>query len=146
MLSSDLLSQEKSIKAQHIMEEFEKLLNSKTNEYQKKLNRLNKLNKTMLQISFTISRILFQFGNKSPKDLKASSSLTESLKFIGLKLEKCITFLQSEKMNNLEENLRLVSMDQNDSIIISKDDTEPPEWLRIKISKYKSQETVEEMT
>ena len=132
-----------SLKEQHLMEEYEKLLNSRNNDKDSKLNQLNKFNKILLKISFTISRIIFQFGNKMSDELSSSSSLSESLKFIALKLEKCLTFLQSENLNNFEEKLSKIKNDQNDSIIISKQDIEPPEWLRLKITKYKSSEDVD---
>ena len=97
----------------------------------------------MLKVSFTISRILFQFGNEENSVLTDSSSFEDALKFISVKLEKCLTFLHSEKINGVRDQLAQVDDDLNDSIVISKDDKEPPEWLRLKISKYKSQETME---
>ena len=125
------------------MEEYEKLLNTKTNERQQSLSQLNQLSKTMLKVSFTISRILFQFGNESNSILSDTSSFEEALKFISVKLEKCLTFLHSEKINGIKDQLAEVDVDINDSIVISKEDKQPPEWLRLKISKYKSQETIE---
>ena len=131
-----------SPKEQHILEEYEKLLNAKNNEKQQSISQLGKLSKTMLKVSFTISRILFQFGNEENSVLTDSSSFEDALKFISVKLEKCLTFLHSEKINGIRDQLAQVEDDLNDSIVISKDDKEPPEWLRLKISKYKSQETM----
>ena len=125
------------------MEEYEKLLNAKNNERQQNLSQLSHLNKIMLKVSFTISRILFQFGNDDNSILRDSSCFEEALKFISIKLEKCLTFLHSEKINGVKDKLAQVDDDLNDSIVISKEDKEPPEWLRLKISKYRSQETME---
>lgn len=134
---------EPSVKEQHIMEEFEKLLNHKRNQYEHKIGGVNKLSKVMLKISFTISRILFQFGNDTQKEFDETAGLSESLKFIGSKLEKCMTFLQSEKLTNMEDKMKMVDQDLNDSMIIDKGDIEPPAWLRLQITKYKSRETLE---
>jgi hypothetical protein len=132
-----------SPKELHIMEEYEKLLNAKTNEKQQSVAQLSQLSKIMLKVSFTISRILFQFGNEDSSMLSDSLSFEEALQFISVKLEKCLTFLHSENVNGVKDKLAQVDNDLNDSIVISKDDKEPPEWLRLKISKYKSQETME---
>lgn len=141
--SQDEVLGQLSPKDQHIMEEYEKLLNAKTNEKLQNLSQLRQLSKTMLKVSFTISRILFQFGNEDSSILSGSSSFEDALKFISVKLEKCLTFLQSEKINGIKNKLAEVENDLNDSIVISKEDKQPPEWLRLKISKYKSQETME---
>lgn len=125
------------------MEEYEKLLNAKTNEKLASVAQLRALSKTMLKVSFTISRILFQFGNEANSVLDDSSSFEGALKFISVKLEKCLTFLQTEKIDGIKHKLAEVDDDLNDSIVISKEDKQPPEWLRLKISKYRSQETME---
>ena len=106
-----------SPKDQHILEEYEKLLNSKNNERQQCVSQLGKLSKTMLKVSFTISRILFQFGNQENAVLTDSSSFEEALKFISVKLEKCLTFLHSEKVNGVRDQLAQVDEDLNLSLI-----------------------------
>ena len=142
---SPFLSMKKgpSLKDQHIIEEYEKLLNYKRNEHKSKLNQLAGLSRGLLSVSITISRILFQFGNDLIDDHSEQQSLTKSLRLIFGKLEKCLTFLGSDKANRVAERLACVEDDLNDSIIIEKEDMQPPEWLRIKISKYRSQETFE---
>lgn len=136
-------SQSHSAKDQHIIEEYEKLLNSKKNEQKTKLKHLASLSRCLLSVSITISRILYQFGNDPIEEDPGQQNLKDSLKLIFGKLEKCLTFLSSDKTNKVAERLAEVEGDFNDSIIIEKDNIEPPEWLRLKISKYKSQETFE---
>ena len=120
----------------HIMEEYEKLLNSKTNEKQQSVSQLSDLSKMMLKVSFTISRILFQFGNEDSSMLNDSSSFEEALKFISIKLEKCLTFLHTENVNGIKDKLAQVEDDLNDSIVISKEDKQLFELLLLIIWIY----------
>jgi hypothetical protein len=90
---------------------------------------LNQMNKIILDSSSTISRILFQLDpDMSSKIQISKDNIVELLSFVGLQLEKILSFLFIEGNVNLScEELDYISdYDQN-----LKHTNQPPPWLRI---------------
>lgn len=90
---------------------------------------LNQMNKIILDSSSTISRILFQLDPQMSSKIQISKdNIVELLSFVGLQLEKILSFLYIEGNVNLScEDLDYIAdydMNLNHT-------NKPPSWLRI---------------
>lgn len=107
----------------------DQLIKDKNQELFSKTLEFRQLNQIILDSSSTISRIIYQLNPTLSKKIQISqTNIVDLLTFVGLQLEKILSFMY------IEGNLNNRNLDQDNSFTLERDaDTinKPPTWLRI---------------
>ena len=128
---------ESTIKENRVFENkllhMDQLIKDNNQELFSKTLEFKQLNQIILDSSSTISRIIYQLNPSMSKKVQISqSNIVDLLTFIGLQLEKILSFMY------IEGNLNNRNLDQDNSFTLDRESNninQPPTWLRINVVK-----------
>jgi len=111
----------------------DQLIKDKNQELFGKTLEFKQLNQIVLDSSSTISRIIYQLNPTISKKVQIShNNIVDLLTFVGLQLEKILSFMY------IEGNLNNRNLDPDSSFILDRENNsinQPPTWLRINATK-----------
>lgn len=111
----------------------DQLIKDKNQELFSKTLEFRQLNQIVLDSSSTISRIIYQLNPTLSKKVQISqTNIVDLLTFVGLQLEKILSFMY------IEGNLNNRNLDQDNSFTLEREGdaiNKPPTWLRINATK-----------
>lgn len=113
----------------HISDQKNKSISKSIYKTQMEVTQLNTLISNSCQ---TVSRIIYQLDKNISKKVSIShTNIVELISYVGLQLEKIISFLFLE--GGPDFNLQEANSLNNIDIEMNSTNNEPPSWLRIKI-------------
>lgn len=119
----------------------DQLIKDKNQELFSKTLEFRQLNQIVLDSSSTISRIIYQLNPSLSKKLQISqANIVDLLTFVGLQLEKILSFMY------IEGNLNNRNLDQDNSFTLEREGdaiNKPPTWLRINTTKTPTEAKVD---